>query len=251
MTEKKVILISLGSIFFVKTIRSGLEREEYEVESIGPDIKEIEGIKDESDIIILFLWDDIYEKRDALIFLKDMCIEEDKTLFLIGNRQEFEVIENIIPEVIVARKFERPVNVEDIIEELDRRASEEKKKNILVVDDDGVFLRNMHNLLSIKYKVTMESSGMNAITYLARHTPDLVLLDYEMPVTDGPQVLAMIRSEPQTRNIPVMFLTGKDDKESVMKVMELHPDGYLLKSLKPGNLKRTIDNFFDAKKSQL
>ena len=247
--DKKVILISLGSVFFVKTIRSGLEEEDYEVKSIKPDISEIENIKENSDIVILFLWDDLYAKKDVLIFLKDICIEDDKTLFLIGNKQEFEVVVNLIPDVIVAKKFERPVNVDDIIEELDRRASEDKKKNILVVDDDGVFLRNMHNLLSIKYKVTMESSGMNAITYLAKHTPDLVLLDYEMPVTDGPQVLAMIRSEPATRDIPVMFLTGRDDKESVMKVMELHPDGYLLKSQKPGNLKRTIDNFFDAKKS--
>ena len=77
-------------------------------------------------------------------------------------------------------------------------------------------------------------AGMQAITFLLKlpesDKVDLILLDYEMPVVDGPQVLQMLRQEPATDSIPVIFLTGNGTKEAVTRVMELKPDGYLLKT---------------------
>ena len=102
----------------------------------------------------------------------------------------------------------------------------------------------VHNWLSEKYKVTTVESGMQAITYLANHTPDLILLDYEMPVTDGPQVLEMIRSEKNTADTPVVFLTGKGDRESVERVLSLGPDGYILKSIGKVQLLEKVSEFF-------
>ena len=90
----------------------------------------------------------------------------------------------------------------------------------------------------------MVSSGMNAITYLAKHTPDLILLDYEMPVASGPQILEMIRNETTTSNTPVIFLTGKGDKESVMSVVHLKPEGYILKSKTPDEIRMAVKDFF-------
>lgn len=63
----------------------------------------------------------------------------------------------------------------------------------------------------------MATSGVKAISWLAKHKVDLILLDHEMPITSGPKVLEMLRSDDETRNIPVMFLTGRGDKESVMR----------------------------------
>ncbi len=85
-----------------------------------------------------------------------------------------------------------------------------RKKNILIVDDDPTFLKTVKGWLSGDFRVNIVNSGMQAITFIAKHTPDLILLDYEMPVTTGPQVLEMIRSESATGTIPVMFLTGKE-----------------------------------------
>ena len=64
-----------------------------------------------------------------------------------------------------------------------------------------------------------------------------------MPVTSGPQVLEMIRSEPGTREIPVVFLTGKDDRESVMDVLDLKPNGYILKNIQRDDLFSRIDEY--------
>lgn len=65
---------------------------------------------------------------------------------------------------------------------------------------------------------------------------------------DGRQVLEMIRSEPDFSTVPVIFLTGKNDKESVMKVTALKPDGYLLKTMEPDKIVQTIDDFFEKRK---
>ena len=89
---------------------------------------------------------------------------------------------------------------------------------------------------------------MQAITYMAKNRPDLILLDYEMPVTSGPQILEMIRSEVGTASIPVFFLTGKGDKESVTKVLAFKPEGYILKSAGRDELTEQIENYFIKQK---
>ena len=77
---------------------------------------------------------------------------------------------------------------------------------------------------------------MQAIKFLLKRPVDLILLDYEMPIVDGPQVLQMLRQEPATEHIPVIFLTGVGTKEAVQRVMSLKPDGYILKSTSRDNL---------------
>ncbi len=72
----------------------------------------------------------------------------------------------------------------------------------------------------------------------------MILLDYEMPVCDGRQVLEMIRSEQDMASIPVIFLTGTVDRERIEKVMALKPAGYLLKTMKPAEIKKKIDEYF-------
>ena len=123
-----------------------------------------------------------------------------------------------------------------------------RRKSILLVDDDGTFLKMVKGWLSGKYRVTIVTSGAQAMMYIADNTPDLILLDYDMPVTSGPQVLQMIRSETKLDNIPVIFLTGKGDRESVMNVLSLKPDGYLLKSTERDKLIAAIDDFFEKKR---
>jgi CheY-like chemotaxis protein len=109
-------------------------------------------------------------------------------------------------------------------------------------------LRNIKGWLEDRYQVILANSGAMAIKYLAINRPDLVLLDYEMPVVDGRQVLGMIRSETEFCDIPVIFLTGKNDRESIVKVMELKPEGYLLKSMEPSEIVMAIDSFFEKRR---
>ncbi len=102
-------------------------------------------------------------------------------------------------------------------------------KTILLVDDDPGFLRIMEAMLSKKYKVVFATSAAQAFAAVGRGRPDLILLDYEMPICDGRMTLEMLRAEKDMKDIPVVFLTGMSDARYVSRVVALHPQGYLLK----------------------
>ena len=128
-----------------------------------------------------------------------------------------------------------------------KNKKENKGKKILLVDDSAVVLYSMKELLKEDYEITLAKSGGSAIRSITLDRPDLILLDYEMPVCDGKQVLEMILAEKEFADIPVIFLTGNVDKERIEKVLALRPAGYLSKSLKPFEVKKNIDQFFEKR----
>ena len=65
-----------------------------------------------------------------------------------------------------------------------------------------------------------------------------------MPVANGPQILEMLREDLDNASIPVMFLTGKSDRDSVLSVVSLQPVDYLLKTIDKTTLKEKLKNFF-------
>ncbi len=122
---------------------------------------------------------------------------------------------------------------------------ESRRHKILVVDDSEFMLARIRQLLSDKYDILESNSSISAIKIIAVNRPDLVLLDYEMPICDGKQALEMIRSDEDIADIPVMFLTGRGDKESVKNVKALKPEGYLLKTMPDDFIMKTVDDFFE------
>lgn len=126
----------------------------------------------------------------------------------------------------------------------EREESSSEKLKILVVDDSEFMRSRIVKLLEESYDLTEAGSSISAIKKIAKNRPNLILLDYEMPVCDGRQALEMIRSDEDIADIPVMFLTGRGDKESVKKVMSLKPEGYLLKTMPDEAIKKNIDDFF-------
>jgi len=82
---------------------------------------------------------------------------------------------------------------------------------ILIIDDDPILLRTIRALLKEKYTVFITTSPKEAMSLLERHTPDIILLDYDMPAQNGLQTLELIRENENFDNIPVIFLTGSED----------------------------------------
>ena len=113
-----------------------------------------------------------------------------------------------------------------------------EKRRLLIVDDDGTTLRVLKGMLEHEYDVTIVNSGMNAMKAIGKKRPDVILLDYEMPVCDGRQTLEMLRADEESRNIPVVFLTGVNDREHIEAVLSLRPAGYLLK---PPDKKKIVE----------
>ena len=248
----RVLLINRGTALLTDALVSGLRGVGIEAVQVEPVIENIDAEKQSADIILLFSGDYIYKSPELLIYLKDLCIGEEKLLCIVGYAKDLTEIEETIPKSMIEKEFIRPIDVKSIAAALHTLVTagrdRAKKKHILLVDDDVTFLKMMQSWLATEYQVTVVKSGMQAITYIAGHTPDLILLDYDMPVTPGPQVLEMIKSEPNSAQIPVIFLTGKNDRDSVVNVMRLKPDGYLLKTMSKENILESVERFFETKK---
>ena len=133
--------------------------------------------------------------------------------------------------------------VENYLTRREQQSAAGSKRKILVVDDSPTIRQAMKALLEEDYEILLAESGVAAIRAITLNQPDLILLDYEMPVCDGSQTLMMLRSEKAFADIPVFFLTGRDDPESVRKLLSLKPAGYLLKYLKSEDIKKKIDGF--------
>ena len=251
--DKRVLLIGDQKSFMVTAISNGLERESFEVVRVGNTVREVSHVEEPPMLWTFYLDGNVDEISEALVFCKDAILEKEIFFYLVGNADELEAARSYIPDELVRAKLERPLNIQKLVEQLQIGVHDgemiEAKKRILIVDDDPTMTRMIKNLLSSKYNVFMAGSGMNAITFLARNTVDLILLDYEMPVVSGAKVLEMIRSEASTAMIPVMFLTGKSDKQTVMEVLALKPVKYLLKSMQPKEWIREIDEFFAEQKA--
>ncbi|MCR5324662.1 MAG: response regulator [Lachnospiraceae bacterium] len=202
----------------------------------------------ESQLIAIYMEDGVYPKEDVLHFITDNMEEKGGQLIFIGAKEDLKIVCQHIPKGLLCRTFPRPVDNAEFVSVVkkyyDKVESGELKKRILIVDDDPQYLGLVRQWLSEDYNVSLASSGIQAIKYLGKNKVDLILLDHEMPVTSGPQVLEMLRSDEETKTIPVMFLTGKSDKESVMAVVALHPEGYFLKSISREKLLKELKEFF-------
>lgn len=154
---------------------------------------------------------------------------------------------------LLEKEIAAPIGAENAVAEIEKYLMEKKqepaKPKILLVDDSLTIRQGMKNLLEETYEVMLANSGVAALRSIILDRPDLVLLDYEMPVCDGKQVLEMIRSEEAFKGIPVIFLTGRTDPDTVRKLTAMRPDGYLAKYLKPGEIKNKIDEFFEKMKN--
>ena len=148
-----------------------------------------------------------------------------------------------------------PIEHQNAMDEVEKylmkreKQEESSKPKILVVDDSLTIREAMKHLLKEDYEVALAESGVAAIRTITLNQPDLILLDYEMPVVDGKQTLEMLRSEKVFADIPVIFLTGRRDTQTMIQVMPLKPAGYLLKNSKPADIKKEIDHFFEKRKA--
>lgn len=255
MYKNLVLIGESKSSFILNAIQNSLQEAQFNVRCVEPKVNDL-GIatnKGNADVFIIYTGDYIKTTSEAIIYIRDYCVEHDTNVYLIGYDYDVEEFLKIIPGSVVKHTFGRPLNVKELVERitLDSETLQEDRKHILVVDDSGTMLRTIKSWLSEKYQVSMASSSAMAISFLANNKPDLILLDYEMPICSGPQFLEMIHAEPSTRNIPVIFLTAKDDIESVTKVLALKPAGYLLKTMKPMEIVSSVDSFFEKMKSEI
>lgn len=249
MEKKRMIMIGEKESFIVKVMIKKVQEAGVDCSFARWTVNDVNAILD-SDValVAMYLGEDEHPSNEILRFLNDKLLDMDEQMMVIGSGAELDLVLDNIPGDMIYKVFRRPVNNEEYVASVTdlfgKIESGEFKKTILVVDDDPNYLSLVREWLKSTYKVAMANSGLQAIKWLGKHKADLILLDYEMPVTTGPQVLEMLRSDEETKGIPVMFLTGKSDKQSVMSVVALKPENYFLKSIQKQELLDKLAKYF-------
>jgi DNA-binding response OmpR family regulator len=118
-----------------------------------------------------------------------------------------------------------------------------KKGKLLVVEDDF----DIANILNIYfdgqgYSVQVAGTGAEALLRVREHRPNLIMLDIMLPDMDGYSVCQQLRSRPETSDIPILFLTQKDERSDRISGLELGADDYITKPFDIEELKLRVQN---------
>ncbi|MCF8381297.1 MAG: response regulator [Bacteroidales bacterium] len=119
---------------------------------------------------------------------------------------------------------------------------------ILVVDDNLENLKVVSNLLKDKeYKIALAQDGESALKVLEENKIDLILLDIMMPEMDGYEVCAILKSKPETKDIPIIFLSAKMESEDIVKGFQMGGVDYITKPFNREELIARVNNHIQLK----
>jgi PleD family two-component response regulator len=120
--------------------------------------------------------------------------------------------------------------------------AEDKKNTVLIVDDEHVNLNILTHILEKDYTIHTAADGEGAIEKAKELLPDLILLDIVMPGTDGYATLIKLKEIEETKDIPVIFITGLSQPEEEEKGLTLGAADYILKPFSAKIIKLRVEH---------
>ncbi len=239
--SKSVALVTYQFSVVVKGIENKLKDLGYSVDVVSENFDILPQVIKCADLMVVYLPNDVASDSDKLNALSLICenVKDARiNMIFIGDPSCHDDLSKVLPRIENYEWLDRPIDIDKfggvVNKAIEAKPNIDAKKRILIVDDDPSYAKMIREWIKDSYRVDIVTAGMQAIKFLLKvkedEKVDLILLDYEMPVVDGPQVLQMLRQDPATADIPVVFLTGIGTKEAVARVMALKPKGYILKS---------------------
>ena len=200
------------------------------------------------DIIVYCLYNESRDEISTVNEVRKRTAGQKAEFMICGSAEDcddFVSLSERVPDLVLKKPLTTEMIKKQINDHMDdmERAEERaermkaaaedsnRRRHVLAIDDDPMMLKLIKEHLHHKYDVSIAKGGLMAYKYLEKHETDLILLDYEMPVEDGPTVFKNIRSMSGKENVPIVFLTGLADRERIMEVAKLKPQGYLLKPI--------------------
>ncbi|MBF0379903.1 MAG: response regulator [Magnetococcales bacterium] len=120
---------------------------------------------------------------------------------------------------------------------------DENRSKILIVDDERLNINVLNNILKDDYQIKVAVNGKQAIERaLSDPQPDMILLDIIMPGFNGFEVCKQLKQNPDTANIPVIFITAKDSEKDEIQGLEVGAINFLTKPVRPAIVKARVKN---------
>lgn len=127
--------------------------------------------------------------------------------------------------------------------------TDSKRQKVLIVDDAIDNIKILINLLKGEYKIFFAENGEKAIELADNKTPDIILLDIVMPHMDGYEVCQKIKANPNTREIPVIFISAMSEVGDETKGLEIGAVDYIIKPFSPAIVKARVKNHLTLRKA--
>ena len=125
-----------------------------------------------------------------------------------------------------------------------------EQKRILLVDDHQAVFRLLEAIVRIKgYELIYAESGQQGIVMARKELPDLILLDVMMPDIDGFKVCQYLKENPETKDIPVMFLTARGAEGELETGRKAGADGFMTKPFQTIEVFKQIEKLLDNDRS--
>lgn len=121
---------------------------------------------------------------------------------------------------------------------------------ILLVDDDPMNLRLLGHLLKETYRTAVAENGRQALEFVQHCCPDLILLDILMPVMDGFEFCQQLKRAPTTQDIPIIFLTARNDSENIVKGLQMGAVDYVTKPFQQAELCARVQTHLALKQTR-
>ena len=121
-------------------------------------------------------------------------------------------------------------------------------QTVLIVDDTPANIEILSSILGAEYEVLFATSGREALDLVARQIPDLILLDIMMPAMDGYEVCKQLKANPQTRNVPVIFITALSEEADEARGLEVGAIDYISKPISAPIVKARVRNHLQLKR---
>jgi diguanylate cyclase (GGDEF)-like protein len=123
-----------------------------------------------------------------------------------------------------------------------------EKQTILIVDDMPANIEILAGILHTEYEILFATNGKDALEIAGEQVPDIILLDVVMPDKDGYEVCTSLKSDINTQDIPVIFITSMGQEEDESKGLNAGAIDYLTKPIRPSIVKARVRNHLDLKR---
>jgi DNA-binding response OmpR family regulator len=248
--RKKIIYVDDVN-YSLMTVKTRLQEyyEIYPAESVVKMFEALENMK--PDLILLDVNMPDIDGYEAIKSLKsDERYSEIPVIFLTGNSDRESVVKGL--SLGAADYVIKPFTTSKLVESIEVHLNPPKrnsisdedesdsKPSVLIVDDVSSMLRAMQYALHDRYKVYILSKSEDVMDFLRNKRPDLILLDYVMPVLSGFDLIPMIRALPGHKDTPIIVITTEGTQEHVNEAITLGASDFMVKPFKPQELNSKV-----------
>ena len=189
----------------------------------GCNATELSRVKYKSNLFLVFLPDDTTDVGEHLIYIRDTCIEEEKSMYVVGSQDARKAMSKYLPKMIVKRTFsnvETEASLKDMVDRISQDNPKNKHRNVLYLGMDAQFATDLRMMISEDNELAAVDGGYREALIFATD-PNLVVVDMDMSytVTDTVRLMGLIKRLSLNNSRILLISEDKITGKEALKLM--------------------------------